>query len=296
MRTVTREFQTGEPAVLHIEARSGATVVEPHDAAAVRIEATVRVWSDLPSDLDEAVRLVEDGMQHDGRRVIVRAPSLPMAEGWSLWSGRRGGRVDYRVLAPRRTAVRALSRSGRVRVSGVEGRVHVESLTGRCDVDAVKGSVTVSVRSGGASVQEIDGDVTIEVRSGRIEARDIGGALVAQSRSGAVEARAVAGGVTATTHTGTIVVEDVRSAARLRTHTGAIRYLGTVLADLEAEAHTGMIQLAVDTQRPFFLDAESRLGVVTSDLPPRRAGAAADGAGPRVRLRTQTGAIRITRR
>jgi hypothetical protein len=57
-----------------------------------------------------------------------------------------------------------------------------------------------------------------------------------------------------------------------------------------------MIHLAVDPGFPFFIDAESDLGAVRSDLPPRRGGGGSpNGAGPKVRLRTHTGAIRLTR-
>ena len=64
--------------------------------------------------------------------------------------------------------------------------------------------------------------------------------------------------------------------------------------DIDMRAHTGLIHLAVDPAAPFFIDAESDLGAVRSDLPPR-SGGASNGTGPKVRLRTHTGAIRLTR-
>ena len=45
--------------------------------------------------------------------------------------GMRGSRVDYQIRVPLRSAVRVLSRSGRVDIAQVEGRVHSEALSGR---------------------------------------------------------------------------------------------------------------------------------------------------------------------
>jgi len=70
--------------------------------------------------------------------------------------------------------------------------------------------------------------------------------------------------------------------------------LGSAI-DADGRLHLGLIHLAVDPDYPFFVDAESDIGAVRSDLPPRRAGGAPNGTGPKVRLRTHTGAIRLTR-
>src|SRR5581483_2721064 len=125
IRTITRELDTGPRTVLQVEGRSGEVVVAAHDLPIVRVEATVHVWSDLAVEADDAAALVEHAIEQDGQRATVRAPSLPQSEGWALW-GRRSGRVDYRIGVPRETAVRVVSRSGRVEVRGTHGRVHVE--------------------------------------------------------------------------------------------------------------------------------------------------------------------------
>jgi len=294
-RTITREFETGEKAVLHVEARSGAVAVEGGPGDRVLVEAVVHVWSDLAVEADEAASLVARGMEQDGHRVIVRAPALPHTEGWSLW-GRRGSRVDYSVRVPAETAVRVLSRSGRIHICATRGRVHAEAVSGRCSVEGVQGDVTAVSRSGSVSIEHIAGDVTAEARSGRIELRHVTGRATVEAKSGAADARDVGGDLRVSTHTGAISIEDARARVRANAHTGAIRYRGRIAADMDMVAHTGLIQLAVDPAFPFFLDAESDVGVVRSDLPPRRGAAApADGTGPKVRLRTHTGMIRLTR-
>jgi hypothetical protein len=283
-------------AVLHVEARSGAVSVSAHGGAAVRVEATITVWSDLAAEADEAASLVARGMEQDEHRVIVRAPALPQAEGWSIWGGRRGARVEYSVLVPVRSAVRVLSRSGRVQVSGTEGRTHVECGSGRIGITGVTGEVSAVSRSGALAVERITGDVTLEARSGRIELRGVSGKASVQSRSGSIEVSDVAGDLEVRAHTGSLQIERAGASLQARAHTGAIRYWGRVEADFDIRAHTGSIVLAVDPATPFFIDAESETGSVQSELSPRRDGAPpADGKGPKVRLRSHTGAIRLTR-
>ena len=95
---------------------------------------------------------------------------------------------------------------------------------------------------------------------------------------------------------GPVSIEDAGGKLQSNSRCGPFRYRGRVEDDFDIEVGTGPITLAVDPERPFFIDAESRIGPVTSDLPPRR-GAASGGAveGPKVRLRTHTGPIRVTR-
>jgi DUF4097 and DUF4098 domain-containing protein YvlB len=294
-RTLTRDFETPERAVLHVEARSGAVSVESHGQTGVRVEAIIRVWSDHEAEIGEAAALVDRGMSQDEQqRVIIRAPSLPQSEGWSFW-GKRGARIDYNILVPTRTAVRVLSRSGRVSIARIEGRVHLESGSGRLTVEEITGDVAIVSRSGSLTIQRLSGSLTAESRSGRIEVRDVTGSVSVQSRSGSMELRHIGGDLDVRENTGSITIEDARARVTARAHTGAVRYAGPVAADVALSAHTGSITLAVDPSALFFLDAESETGSVRSDLPPRRGGGAPPASGPKVRLRTHTGSIRITR-
>ncbi len=296
-RSIHRTFETGPKAVLHVEARSGAVIVQSHGAPTVVVEAIVHVWSDIEAEADEAAALVARGIEQDAHRVIVRTPSLPQTEGWSLWGGKRGSRVDFTIRVPVQTAVRVLSRSGRVQVTGTEGRAHVECISGRSGIADVRGQVTVVSRSGSVAIERVHGDVEAEARSGRIEARDIEGKVKLTTRSGVTDVRGVSGDLEVQARTGSIVIENARGRVQARAHTGSIRYRGAIEQDTDIEAQTGSIHVAVDPDKPFFLDAESKIGSVRSDLPPRRGGGAGGDApaGATVRLRTNTGSIRISR-
>jgi DUF4097 and DUF4098 domain-containing protein YvlB len=297
IRTVTREFATGDKAVLHLESRSGSVITEGRDIDRVVVEATVHVWTDISAEADDAAILVERNMEQDGHRVIVRAPSLRTEEGRSIFSivGWKSSRVDYLVRVPRRTAVRVLSRSGSVQIAHVEGIVHTEAMSGRIGLDDVRGDVTAVSRSGSLSVERIAGDLSVDARSGKVRIKGVAGKAAVEARSGTLEVEDVGGDVRVTSRAGSVSVANVGGKLYARTRAGSMRYRGRVCDDMDIEAHAGSITLAVDPDFPFFIDAESSVGSVRSDLPPRRNGSGPAAGGPRVRLRSHAGSIRLTR-
>ncbi|MBF6600552.1 MAG: DUF4097 family beta strand repeat protein [Dehalococcoidia bacterium] len=298
VRSVSRQFVTGTESVLHLEARAGRVLVEGRPLDRVEVEAEVHVWSVSSDEADEAVRAVEAGMEQevDGR-VVVRAPALrETSGGWSLLKlAQRGTRVEYRVRVPMTSSVRVLSRSGRVEISGVHGRIHCEMISGRSQVRDIEGETTVVSRSGTVEVERIAGSVKLEARSGRVRLRDVRGAATVESRSGTIEVSRVTGELRVNGRTGSISVDAPGAAVHVRSRCGPVRYRGVVPGDVDIELHIGPIVFAVDTTAPIYIDAETRVGAVTSDLPPRRRGQPPATGGPKVRLRTQTGSIHLTR-
>lgn len=293
IRTITREFATGDAAVLHLESRSGEVTVHGREGAAVSVTAVVHVWSDMASEADDYAAMVERNMEQDGHRVIIRAPSH-QREGWSGVFG-NSPRVDYAISVPVRTAVRVLSRSGAVVISHIEGVVHSEALSGKIAIDDVVGAITVVSRSGNVLIERIDGAVSAEARSGRLRLRDVTGAAQLDARSGGIEVERVAGDTKLAARSGSVAVEDAGARLHVRAHAGSVRYKGRVCGDMDIEANAGSITFAVDPETPFFIEAESVVGTVRNELPERRGGGPPAQGGPRVRLRTRAGSIRLVR-
>jgi hypothetical protein len=295
IRTVTREFATGDKAVLHLESRSGAVIVEGRESDRVVIDAVVRVWTDLSVEADDAARLVEQAMEQDAHRVIVRMPALPKREGWAVLFG-QGSRVDYHVRVPLHSAVRVLSKSGTVQITHVEGVIHTEAMSGKLGIDDIVGDVKVVSKSGSVLIERVRGDITAEARSGKVAVNHVEGALDIDARSGTVEVNDVEGDLRVTSRSGSVNIDNVRGRMNVKSRAGSTRYRGKIVGDADFEALAGSIQLTVDTDFPFFVDAESLAGSVRSDLPPRRNGTGASPeGGPKVRLRTRAGSIRLSK-
>jgi len=298
VRTIAREFETGDKAVLHLESRSGSVTVEGRASDRIAVEAAVHVWTDLSSEADDAASLVARNMEQDAHRVIVRAPSLRTDEGRGIFTlvGMKSSRIDYHVRVPLRTAVRVLSRSGAVQIMHIEGLVHTEAMSGKVGIEDVKGDVTAVSRSGALLVERVTGNLTVDARSGKVRIKGVSGTLGVDARSGSIEIEDVGGDVRLMSRAGSVSVANAGGKLYARTRAGSTRYRGRVAGDFDIEAHAGSITLAADPDYPFFIDAESHVGSVRSDLPPRQNnGPAPANGGPRVRLRSYAGSIRLTR-
>lgn len=309
-RTATREFPVGEQLTLIIDSRSGNIVVDGRDVDQVTIEIVARLYEETAEAADAAMDRLLAGIQHNGERLLIHAPDLTRTHGW-LGFG-RGPRIDYEIVAPRQTVCRITGRngqvevggiagpldidqrSGRVTVSGVEQDTRIDSRSGAVEVMDVGGSVTVAARSGRASVRTVGGDVTVTCHSGAVEVEAVGGRLDARSHSGRVTAADVGGDAALFSQSGQVMLENGRGKTKLRTTSGPIGFRGAVLGDLEAQSTSGAIRLEVDPDSPFFVEAESVSGSVRSEIPPRREGPPAASA-PRVRLRTVSGSIKLSR-
>jgi hypothetical protein len=295
IRTVNREFETGEKAVLHLESRSGSVIVEGRAVSRIVVEAVVHVWTDLSAEADDAASVVARNMEQDAHRVIVRAPSLRADEGRSILRWTAQSRIDYHVRVPLRTAVRVLSRSGDVQILHTEGLVHTEALSGKIGIDDIRGDVAAISRSGATLIERVTGDLTLDARSGKVRVKGVSGSATIEARSGSMEIEGVGGDVRLVSRAGSVHLADIGGNLSARTRAGSMRYRGRVLYDMDVEARAGAITFAIDPDFPFFIDAESHVGSVRSDLPPRRNGAAPAAGGPRVKLRSHAGSIRITR-
>ena len=311
IRTMTLDYPTGPDARLDYEGNSGGISVE----GGASDKVTVRVVAQLPEDGDEdaetMLQRIVDGIRHSGDTVRITTPQITVTGPWYFIS--RGVRVDYTVTVPWQTACRLNGRNGRVEVLRVGGPVEVGQRSGRTTVRIVEGDVQVAGRSGAIEVEEVEGDVLVRGHSGRVSVRRVNGDLRVQCHSGAVRADEVTGDVVIASHSGRIVAMHItgaariesasgrillgesRGAARLRSTSGAIRFQGPVLGNLDIATTSGGIQLDVDPERPFFIDAETVSGSLRSDLTPRRHGPPPAADAAKVRLRTVSGAIRIGR-
>lgn len=328
LRTATQSFPAGERLTLTVDCRSGSVTVLGDAADTATVEVTAHLMDDTAEGADASLAQILAGI--DGREgsLTVITPQIASSGPWYMFG--RGVRIDYTITVPRRTVCRIASRSGRVEIARVEGPVEVEARSGRTSVSEVAMDVSITTRSGNTDAERVGGRLTIEGHSGRVSVRDIGGEvriglhsgsidtertgslhatshsgsiridsvdgdLRVEAQSGRVTAENVSGGIRATNRSGSISVERFGGPSELKGASGGITARGPIQGDLTVQSASGSVRLEVDPDYPFFIEAESTSGSVSSDLPPRRDGAPASADAPRVNVRTASGSIRVTR-
>jgi ferric-dicitrate binding protein FerR (iron transport regulator) len=255
---------------LRIDLSGGSVEIEGHDEETVRVEANASGPGANAIDF-ELTGTPEDLRLRSARRGIA---------GWFA------GRVRVRVRVPNEFSLD-------VRTSG--GSIEVEEIEGRVDLRTSGGDVRVS---------EIEGPVELRTSGGSIEAEEIGGDLEAETSGGSIEVREIDGRVDVRTSGGSLKVHDVDGAVRARTSGGTIsvRFSGAPEGDVETSG--GWIEVEYPEGDGFDLNAESSGGPVELDerselegkIEPHKVRAEVNGGGPKLRLRTSGGYIRLRAR
>jgi DUF4097 and DUF4098 domain-containing protein YvlB len=298
IRTLTREFEVGDRAELRVENRSGTVTVRGEETGKVRVEVVARLWAESDDEADDQVELIDRRIRQEGRRVLVRAPTLPRPPGLLSIFG-RGPRIDYQVTVPRATEARVANRSGRVEVMDVAGPLQAEAKSGQVVVEGIGADTTIGARSGRVQAESIAGSLTIDARSGKVQVRGCEGDATVLSRSGSFQIEDVGGSLRVESRSGALTISNVGGACTVRSRSGVVRYTGAVRGPFDIEVVNGAVVLAVDPDSTFYLDAETTNGSIHQGLPFRgtpAGGAPSPKAGATVRVRTRSGSISIVPR
>jgi DUF4097 and DUF4098 domain-containing protein YvlB len=241
--TLSRKIKLGRDGRVSVQNVAGDIVVTSGSGDDVSIEAVKRTRGDR-NELGRVDIIIEE---HAGR-VDVRT------EHHSLSRGDRVS-VDYTVTVPDGASVELKSVSGKVKVTGVKGRVRAESISG---------SVTVSNTPRVEQAKTVSGDVEISdvSQDGELSASSISGRV----RANGVKLRSL----DVRTISGDLVLRDI-ACERLSAHSvsGGVEYAGTLAKGgrYELNSHSGSLRLGLSGDIGFELSATSFSGSVRSELP-----------------------------
>jgi hypothetical protein len=255
---------------LFVRSARGTVDVRSHDVDEVRVEAEAR------GRHPERVTFVLD-VAADDVRFEVRT------EGWLL--GLFGGLdVRVRLWVPRRFSVALRSSGGHARVDGVTGDVDLQASGGDVTLSGVVGRIDLQTSGGSVDLENLDGDVRLRSSGGNTEMRDVYGDVDLRSSGG------------------DLVIDGVDGAVRARSSGGStsIVFLGDAEGDVSSSG--GSIEVLVRDEACFVLDAKSHGGKISLDLeldrerdagPNRVSGSRGTRKGPRLKLRSSGGGIRV---
>lgn len=296
-RQIERRFAVSPGGELRVSNRRGRVAIQGEDREDVEVTATIRLEAMTRAEAEDRFDAFELPMRETARGVEIGPPRYDEPHptvlfGISLGRFMRGPRLDLVIRTPRGVEVQAENQTGRVEVSDLAGGVRAASQRGTIAVSDVHGRVRVEGRAGRVEVQRVRGPVEVDARSGRVTVEDVEGAVSVMTSTGRIEVREVRGECRAETRTGKISAVEVDGALTLATKTGALEVRGRIAHDANLRVRTGSITLAVTRDSAFFIDAETRTGSVTADLPVNYLSAPPADA-PTVRARAVTGSIRV---
>jgi hypothetical protein len=292
-----RTFPVDHPATLDVSTVRGTIEVLAGKPGVIEVEgaATVRVGWNVPANAVDLAKGVAASppVEQAGTMVTLHAPTGRDAQ--------RAVTVNYRVHVPPATVVRTRSESGATSVRGIRADVTARTQSATIAVGDLSGAVAITTGSGAVTATGIAGALTVTTASGAFEGKQLRSSLRVRTMSGGVDADlAGTGNVDVGTGSSAITLRGVRGSLAAKTQSGRVTIEGVPLRDWSATTGSSSVDLTLDAQAGFRLDAASRSGDVTvEDI--AVAGATAKHAvsgqvghgGATVRVRTGSGAIRV---
>lgn len=190
--------------------------------------------------------------------------------------------IDYEILVPKNSTVEAVTGPGNVHVENIGGFVHAAAGSGNIIASNIGPDSKLATRAGTIDIQGAHGALMAITGTGNLSIRD----------SDVSEARLH-------TSSGNITTTNLHGGMRVNSGTGNLIIGGLPTADWKLETGSGAIQIHVDANAKFTLDAETGSGTIDSNLPSPLSGhitngvlkGPVNGGGPTVQLYTGSGNI-----
>ena len=261
---------------------------------------------------------------HEGDEVVVRIDT----SGWGSWDvevelERRSGRARLDVRArgtttwmfggpniridvdvPQNVDIDIVSWGGNVRVEGVVGAVRGSLHDADIRLRDVQGRVKLNLEdASSAEVEDVRGDFEASADSGSLRAGRIAGRAEVRSSDGNIELHRVRGAITAKSLDADIEMDEVDGPVNARSEGGHLRVRFAKASAGTLESDDGDIAVSLPEGAGADVDARTREGTVeigTARFAGERGAHHATGAvgqgGPRLVLRTTTGAVQVDQR
>lgn len=293
--TVDRAFSVNGPVRLELTNGSGDSKVVVGSSGEVRIHAEFRVrsWSENSAQKRANEMRMNPPFSQEGNLIRVGGTGLHTS----------AVVFNYSITVPPETEIHAVSGSGNIAVTGVNGPVSSTTGSANISLSNVAGDVQAHSGSGTISLASIQGQVHATTGSGDIAIASVHGDVRIQTGSGVIRIASPAGAVVASTGSGSMSVADAMEDLRLRSGSGNIAVTGDPQGGTYWDFHTssGNVALQVTPKASFRFYAKTNSGDIDAAIPVVMEGTAGkhalrarigDGKG-RVEVETSSGNVAL---
>ncbi|MEM1260898.1 MAG: DUF4097 family beta strand repeat-containing protein [Pseudomonadota bacterium] len=270
---IEKSFDIAAGGTLDLDTDVGAVKIDTHSANRIDVE----VERDGP-DANELIVEFETA----GNRLKVNGRWEGGKQSW--WNGKQA-RIVFRVTVPEQFNVDLNTRGGSIEIDDLSGEVDASTsggslrfghIDGEIDANTSGGSIRIDGGSANIDVSTSGGSIKIGEATGDVRARTSGGSIRVRNAKGRIEARTSGGSVEAE-----MLVQPTGDST-LSTSGGSVRlYVADGIGlDVDATSSSGV---------------RSEIPVGGETKAKRRLRGELNGGGPKVRLETSGGGVKIYR-
>jgi DUF4097 and DUF4098 domain-containing protein YvlB len=278
----TESFQTPNPVRLDIRLGAGEVRLEASQTS----ETTVRL--EPLRDNETSVAAVEEArVEQRGDEILIDVRDRRR--------GFRGSDVLVEVHCPEDSSVRAKTGAADVEGHGRFGSADVETGSGDVQFGQLSGEAKVNAASGDVQVGSVGGEGRINTASGDVQIGSFAAAAKVNSASGDVMLREAGGPLEVNSASGDVMVREASSAVSVNTASGD-QTIGSVRhGKVDLKSASGDLKIGIREGSTLWVDARSRSGEVTSELPVSDLPPEGDAPHVELRANTMSGDITVVR-
>jgi DUF4097 and DUF4098 domain-containing protein YvlB len=268
------------PVDLEVVTGSGDITARTGPPGSVSVTARIQASRGIVGgDPEEIVHAIEQKppIRQDGSSIHLERPAHDDVS------------IDYEIVVPPDTRLRAHTGSGDQRVYGLRRGIELRAGSGDIEVDGVAGGLRAETGSGSVRGTKVAAPVDVHTGSGEIRLGLVGPGFVrTNTGSGDVEIHGAVGGLAVETGSGEVIADGVaRAAWSLETSSGDVRLDlgGGTSYNLDVATGSGDIT----TARPVQMTVQGRVKDGGRDQLSGQVGS----GGPMVKVRTGSGDVDI---
>jgi hypothetical protein len=257
-----RTLQVNGPVNLDITTGAGSISVRPGSGTEVQITGHIKAGDWFSSGSEEKVKRIEQNppIQQSGNDIRIGHIDDPDL--------RHNISIDYEVIVPVQTELRAHSGSGNQSVEGIRGPAQVEAGSGGLKISSIGDHVRAETGSGNIELDRIKGSVHAQTGSGSIRAGDIAGGFEGDTGSGRITLQQTApGSVRAETGSGGLELHGLSGSLEAKAGSGTIHADGQPTGAWSVHTGSGSVELKLPSDAAFDLDAHTSSGSISVDHP-----------------------------
>jgi DUF4097 and DUF4098 domain-containing protein YvlB len=280
----TETFETPGPVGLDLRLGAGEIRLASGEAGTTTVTLEPLRDNDASAEAIADAR-IELRSRGDGQEVLVEVRDRRF----------RRAEVLIEIRCPDEAGVKAKTGSAAVEGSGRFGSIDVETGSGDVQFGDLAGDAKVNAASGDIQLGKVGGDLRANAASGDVQVGSVAGDSKVNSASGDVQIGEATGALDVNSASGDVEVREAGASVSVNTASGD-QLIGSVVAGkVTLKTASGDLKIGIREGSTLWVDARSRSGEVSSelpvgDLPP-------EGDAPHVELRatTMSGDITVVR-